>query len=362
MAGPHQIWSHKLGSQKIGVHAGSAREDVVNGRLPLSAFAQPSGLTPNADGSAFYVADSEGSSIRKVPVNRNGTVTTLAGTFELPRGQSLFAFGDVDATGTNARFQHPLGVAFHEGFVYVADSYNHKIRKVDASSGKVTTWLGNGRSGTSLQQLSEPAGLSVANGKLYIADTNNHRILTADLKTKEIQQISLTGVTAPKPGKTRRTPLLDAAEVLQPQVVGTVDAVEVMVELSIPLDGKLNDLAPVTYEIFLIDGDQVLSPSALEGRSTATVTDEVASFSIPLSQDPGSATLAVEISYGYCKSKTSDLCSLASGLWKIPFKVSEESDNAELKLIVPAVENESAKAGMEVCWGLTSERSELELL
>lgn len=346
MAGPHQIWSHKLGTQKIGVHAGSAREDVVNGRLPMSAFAQPSGLTPNADGSAFYVADSEGSSIRKVPVNRNGTVTTLAGTFELARGQSLFAFGDVDATGANARFQHPLGVAFHDGFVFVADSYNHKIRKVNASSGEVTTWLGNGKSGTSLSQLSEPAGLSIANGKLYIADTNNHRILTADLATREVQEIAVTDVTPPKPRKTRRVPSLDAAEVLGQQVVGKVEAINVMVELSVPLDGKLNDLAPVTYEVFLIEGDQLVSPAGLEGRATATVADGVASFSIPLSQEIGTATMAIQISYGYCKSKTTDLCSLASGLWKIPLQVSADSDNVELKLIVPAVDNVVPEAGI----------------
>lgn len=200
MAGPHQIWSHQLGSDKIGVHAGNAREDIINGTLDDSSFAQPSGLSANADGTFFFVADSEGSAIRRVPVAEDGRVTTIAGTSELARGQSLFAFGDTDGTGADARLQHPLGVAWHNGNVYVADAYNHKIRKIDVETQAVTTWLGNGKAGNSMDpvQLSEPAGLSISDGKLYIADTNNHRILVADLETKEVSVLSLDGVTPPK--------------------------------------------------------------------------------------------------------------------------------------------------------------------
>ena len=201
MAGPHQIWSHKIGSQKIGVHAGNAREDIINGALGDSSFAQPSGLSRNADGTFFFVADSEGSSIRQVPVATDGKVTTIAGTAELDRGQSLFAFGDVDGIGGDARMQHPLGVAWHDGSVYVADAYNHKIRKIDVATQAVTTWLGTGKAGDSLSQvqLSEPAGLSISDGKLYIADTNNHRILVADLATKEVSALELDGVAVPGP-------------------------------------------------------------------------------------------------------------------------------------------------------------------
>lgn len=199
MAGPHQIWSHKLGSDKIGVHAGNAREDVINGNLDTASFAQPSGLTRNSNGTFFFVADSEGSSIRQVPVAQDGKVTTIAGTSELARGQSLFAFGDIDGVGADARLQHPLGVAWQQGYVYVADSYNHKIKQINLADQTVTTWLGDGKAGNSLSpvQLSEPAGLSIAGGKLYIADTNNHRVLTVDLKTKEAAVLFIEGLSAP---------------------------------------------------------------------------------------------------------------------------------------------------------------------
>ncbi len=207
MAGPHQIWSHNLGSETVQVHAGTAREDVTNGPLAESAFAQPSALAISADSQAFYVADSEGSSIRRVPVDADGLVTTIAGTSELPRGQSLFAFGDVDGVGDAARFQHPIGAARHNNLLFVADSYNHKIRAIDLDTNEVTTWLGDGMAGdkASLERLNEPAGLSVAGNILYIADTNNHRICTMDISTREMSVLPIPGLEPPVATQQRST-------------------------------------------------------------------------------------------------------------------------------------------------------------
>ena len=92
MAGPHQIWRMPLDESAIGPYAGNGREDIVDGPLlprepyqnGFSAFAQPSGLT--SDGERLFVADSEGSSIRIVPLDGQGRVTTLTGTPNLRRG------------------------------------------------------------------------------------------------------------------------------------------------------------------------------------------------------------------------------------------------------------------------------------
>lgn len=344
MAGPHQIWSHRLGTDKINVYAGSAREDVINGRLPVSAFAQPSGLTVNEDGSAFYVADSEGSSIRRVPTARQGTVTTIAGTFEMPRGQSLFAFGDVDATGVDARFQHPLGVAWYNGFVYVADTYNHKIRRVDAGTGEVTTWLGNGNSGDSLSQLNEPSGLSIANGVLYMADTNNHRILAADLKTKQVSLVSLTGVTAPAPKSVRRIPSLANAEKVAKQTVAIAKSVQIEVKLNIPLGGKLNAEAPLSADVFLIDGDPVLDVDRLESVRVSVTDDGLATFTVPLMETAGTANVAVEFSFGYCEDLTTGVCKLATGLWQFPLTTATDSDGRLIQLEFPTSGGKAAGA------------------
>lgn len=82
------------------------------------------------------------------------------------RGQSLFAFGYQDGVGDAARFQHPLGVAQHGQTLFVADSYNHRIRRIDLNGNAVTTWQGDGTAGNAIQplQLSEPGGLAYAGG------------------------------------------------------------------------------------------------------------------------------------------------------------------------------------------------------
>ena len=147
MAGCHQIWRMRLDGSSIGPYAGNGLEDIVDGpRLPRQAyqpgsasFAQPSGLT--GDGRWLYVADSEGSSIRAVPWDPRADVRTVVGTSHLPVAR-LFTFGDVDGPAEKARFQHPLGVAYHEGQIYVADTYNNKIRVVDSSDGTTRTLAG----------------------------------------------------------------------------------------------------------------------------------------------------------------------------------------------------------------------------
>jgi hypothetical protein len=100
MAGAHQIWVHPLGGDSIQVFAGTGREDVLDGPRDEAAFAQPSGLA--ADGGNLLVADSEGSAIRRIPLDPSGPIDTVAGTSNLDSGRSLFAFGDVDGKGAAA--------------------------------------------------------------------------------------------------------------------------------------------------------------------------------------------------------------------------------------------------------------------
>ena len=99
-------------------------------------------------------------------------MATVVGTAELPEGR-LFEFGDVDGAKEKAKLQHCIGVTFVKGKIYVADTYNNKIREVDAKSGAVKTLAGKGRKspGSSDKEgtLHEPAGLTHAKGKLYVA-------------------------------------------------------------------------------------------------------------------------------------------------------------------------------------------------
>lgn len=197
MAGHHQIWALDLKGDKIVPFAGSGRETLTDGTMRKSAFAQPSGLA--TDGKNLFVADCETSALRKVPLDGEGRVTTLV-------GRGLFTFGDRDGLGqdggetsaTEARLQHALGVAYHGGKVYVADTYNSKIKEYDLRTNKLTTLVGGrplGMFGPAL--LNEPAGISYAAGALYIADTNAHRIRVLDLKTNKLTTLALKGVEPP---------------------------------------------------------------------------------------------------------------------------------------------------------------------
>jgi DNA-binding beta-propeller fold protein YncE len=195
MAGPHQLWSHRLGGDEIGVFAGNGREHIADGPRLSAELAQPSGITH--DGEALYWVDSEGSAVRRMPFSGENVVTTIAGPHDVPN--ALFDFGDVDGAGEQARLQHPLGIVHHEGTLYVADTYNHKIKRIDPATGGTVTWLGTGEAGDRLDpvQLSEPSAVSVAGNRLFIADTNNHRILTADLDTAAVREFVIDGLTPP---------------------------------------------------------------------------------------------------------------------------------------------------------------------
>lgn len=203
MAGPHQIWRMQLDGSAIGVYAGNGREDIVDGRLlprepyqaGISSFAQPSGLA--SDGTWLYVADSEGSSIRAVPFAPRTEARTVVGTAHLPDAR-LFTFGDIDGKPGTVRLQHPLGVVYHDGTLYVADTYNNKIKAIDPTNGTTRTIAGTGESGLDDDPptFNEPAGLSAAFGKLYVADTNNHVIRVIDLQRENaVSTVKITGLS-----------------------------------------------------------------------------------------------------------------------------------------------------------------------
>lgn len=188
-AGSHQIWTYDLKRKEVGVWAGNGMERRRDGPRPNAAFAQPSGLA--TDGKSLFVADSEVSSIRAVGFGARGEVTTLV-------GKDLFVFGDVDGEGDDVRLQHALGVAFHDGKVFVADTYNSKIKVIDPAKRSCKTWLAGDPEGWLATPLfNEPAGISIAGDKLYVADTNAHRVRVVDLKTKAVSTLKLQGVEAP---------------------------------------------------------------------------------------------------------------------------------------------------------------------
>ncbi len=134
-----------------------------------AAFNTPSGIALDKQGNV-YVADTGNHAIRKIAAD--GTVSTLAGS-----GVAGFA----DGQGAQAQFNGPVGVAVdEEGVVYVADTYNDRIRKI-APDGSVTTLAGSGLPGFvdgigEAAQFDTPCGIAVGKDGIYIADTSNDAV------------------------------------------------------------------------------------------------------------------------------------------------------------------------------------------
>ena len=202
MAGIHQLWRLSLDDGTVCPHAGTGGENIDNGPLATATLAQPSGIVVGADrrgDPALYFADSETSSIRSAGIDPvTGRVATLVGI-------DLFAFGDRDGVEHHVRLQHPIGIEWHEGELFIADTYNHKIKKVLPLTRSVQTVLGSGAAGLHdgagrQATFSEPSGLSFAifdDGRpplLYIADTNSHAIRVADLLADAVRTLELKGL------------------------------------------------------------------------------------------------------------------------------------------------------------------------
>ena len=152
------------------------QEGFVDGPLRSAQFAHPEALTSDGKGN-LYVADTSNHRIRKI--DSKGNVSTFAGS-------GIQGFGNGPAN--TARLRYPVGVAFDtKGNLYVADSQNHRIRKID-SKGNVSTFAGSGVQGfqngpASTAQFKFPYGLAFdTTGNLYVADISNHSIRKIDNK------------------------------------------------------------------------------------------------------------------------------------------------------------------------------------
>ena len=190
MAGFHQLWKLDLRTREASVHAGNGRERIIDAPLAQAELAQPSGIAN--DGETLFFADSETSSIRSATIDPMGSVNSIVGL-------DLFTFGDVDGVGEDVRLQHPIGVDLYEQALWITDTYNNKIKRLDPVSRSCTTEFGSGASGFddgagSVASFFEPAGVSAYDGKLYVADTNNHAIRVVDLHSRHVSTLEIVGV------------------------------------------------------------------------------------------------------------------------------------------------------------------------
>ena len=151
------------------------------------AFTRPHGLA--VDGTTLYVADKQNNVVRKIDLTTN-RVSTLAGS-----GNG----GTVDGIGAAAQFNGPFGLATDgNGALYVADSQNQTIRKIDLATTTVSTIAGTagqtgGADGTgAAARFNTPTSIAVGGGTLYIGDLNNHTVRKLVLGTGAVTTLAGT--------------------------------------------------------------------------------------------------------------------------------------------------------------------------
>lgn len=310
MAGTHQLWTIDVTTRRAHPFAGTGGENITDGPLGQALLAQPSGIT--TDGSILYFADSEVSAVRTADLKHSGEVKTLI-------GQGLFEFGDVDGQYPQARLQHPIGVAYRGGYVYVADTYNHKIKRVDPKTKTLETVIGTGARGMSdgkarTATLNEPNGLTFAAGKWFIADTNNHMIRVFDPAKGDVSTLKLTGLE--KLAKKSIPGFVGREQKYEPQIVSP-DAKMLTITVTLPKGTKFNKDAPFRIEA-ASDKPDALNVGALDIKEATDI------LLIPITPKAGEATLTVDLSINYCSSDNAGLCYFKESRLVIPVRVVPE--------------------------------------
>lgn len=326
MAGAHQIWQLNLDTNVLQAAVGNAREAQLSTTLANSELAQPSGL--HWQDGLLYFADSESSTIRVADIAQNN-VTVISGT----TNNDLFDYGDVDGEIGVSRLQHALGVTTNAdgSLVYIADTYNSKIKLFDPTTGITTSLFGlSGNGGyrdgdASIAQFDEPGGLDFANGLLYVADTNNHVIRIIDLEAQTVSTLEFPNPEA----------LVITRD--EPTVLGGNSAQGIQIELdtqtvttgtsylnlnfTLPEGYKINELTDSTVDIVVDDLAQINNDD-----SRVVITEE--NTTILLTVEDGQSTITLTIALFYCEEDS--YCLIDDVIITVPLFITPTSSNNQI--------------------------------
>ena len=327
MAGTHQLYIFEPDTNALYPSVGNGREANLNDvSLADSELAQPSGLY-YAGAGKLYFADSESSTIRLADFE-NDLVTVVSGTTE----NSLFDFDDIDGElGTN-RLQHALGIdGDAAGNLYIADTYNSRIKIVRAGETSTHTLFGKGGSGgyqdgeTHLAQFDEPGGLSYADGVLYVADTNNHVIRTIDLEAGSVDTIEF---------KNREALVIDDSRLtLLGGNAGDKSIVMAGIHQVATGEGALNLRfnLPAAFKINpLIDSQVSVTWGEPVQQTAATVAGD--NVSIPLQISEGNSFVMAEVTLYYCREGEEALCFIDVINYFVTLEVAAAHEPADITL------------------------------
>ncbi|MFW5748958.1 MAG: thioredoxin-like domain-containing protein [Chloroflexota bacterium] len=331
-AGTHQIFEINLETRNLRLSVGNGREALLNRTLDTSELAQPSGLYFH-DGLLTF-ADSESSTVRVADFTNN-TVMTLSGTLE----NTLFDFGDSDGPVGTSRLQHPLGVTGDgDRTIYVADTYNHRIKAIDANLNTVTRFGRGGRGGfadgdSRTAEFDEPGGLDYYAGQLYVADTNNHVIRVIDLAAGTVSTVRFRNLErlqqADQITVISRAQTLEAVIRLPEQVVapgtGTLS-----IDLVLPVGHKVNPDAPSRAN-FSADTEAIEVPDGPTSITSARVAIPLV-FIAGTGDKDSEGLLTGTVTTYFCEESNTSLCFIDDIRLEIPVRVSGHAATAEINV------------------------------
>jgi sugar lactone lactonase YvrE len=174
---------------------GQARFSGDRGPADQAALNEPAALALDDQGCLF-IADQMNNRVRVVDLN-TGLISTYAGT-----GSATYDGDGVAAT--TASLAGPSGVVVRDGVLYIADTFNSRVRAVDLSTGLISTVAGDGgeyRYQSSNEppsaNLSRPSGIAVDScGNLFVTDSDSHLVRRWDRDTKVILRVAGVGIAS----------------------------------------------------------------------------------------------------------------------------------------------------------------------
>ncbi|EOD03763.1 hypothetical protein EMIHUDRAFT_44220, partial [Emiliania huxleyi CCMP1516] len=190
----HKIRRVEVATGEVTTLAGSGDEGDADGVGDAAQVCGPAGIAISPDGGVLFVVDQDNHKIRRVEVT-TGEVTSIAGSGE-PR--------DADGVGDAAEFCGPRALALSPGggALFVVDQGNQKIRRVEVSTGEVTTVAGSGTRGSAdgvgdAAEFNNPSGIAISpdGGALFVADCSNVKIRRVEVATGEVTTIAGSSTT-----------------------------------------------------------------------------------------------------------------------------------------------------------------------
>jgi thiol-disulfide isomerase/thioredoxin len=304
--GTNQLLKYDIDTNKISPFAGNGKRDIIDGRYPKNALAQPSGLSVFND--RLYFVDSYSSSLRYS--DKFGNVRTLI-------GGKINEFGNRNGDKSDGLMQNPLGLFVDKTGIYVADSYNHLVRKYDHQSKKISNYSGNGVKANNIGEITsynEVADITSISGKFYIVDSHNNRIVVKNRVNGKTSILDiLPSLRLPQDGLLEYLPNL---EKLPNSIVKSNSNIDLILILS--KGWKINEKAPSFFNLIEIVGKK-------EANLIASYDwNMVKSGKIKLPKMSSKYKYYLQGTLYYCEKKKDALCFIHSYESKIiPTKASD---------------------------------------